>query len=302
MKAVASNPRVAFQLASERASLKGPGGKRLLVHLVVNVEHWPFAAAMPRAVLPSPHGRETIPDVCNFSWAEYGIRCGLPRLIELFGAQGLPASASVNLDVIRVYPQAAEAMRRAGWEFIGHGLVQQAVTGVGEEEQIRRVATELAEFAGGPVRGWLSPGLRETAITPDLLAEQGFSYCMNWGIDDLPCWMATRTGRLMAMPYSMELNDSVVFAVQNQPAADFATRIMDTIAWFDRPEAAGRTAVLGIGLHPHLIAVPHRLVHLARALEALAARDDVAFLTGSEIADWYAAAEPHPDDRGDTGP
>jgi len=52
--------------------------------------------------------------------------------------------------------------------------------------------------------------------------------------------------------------------------------------------------VLAIGLHPHLIGVPHRIGYLAQMLDLLMARDDTVFMTGSQIADWYAAAEPAP--------
>ena len=33
---------------------------------------------MPRTILTPPHGIGNVPDVPNFSWAEYGLRCGLP--------------------------------------------------------------------------------------------------------------------------------------------------------------------------------------------------------------------------------
>jgi hypothetical protein len=48
--------------------------------------------------------------------------------------------------------------------------------------------------------------------------------------------------------------------------------------------------VFTIGLHPHLIAVPHRIGYLARILDLLQARDDAVFMTGSGIADWFMAS------------
>ncbi len=47
--------------------------------------------------------------------------------------------------------------------------------------------------------------------------------------------------------------------------------------------------MLGFGLHPHLIGVPHRLPYLAGMLDLLQARDDVVFMTGAQIADWFTA-------------
>ena len=47
-----TNPRVPFQMTSERKPLKPPKkGKNLIVHVVVNVEYWPFDQPMPRKTL-----------------------------------------------------------------------------------------------------------------------------------------------------------------------------------------------------------------------------------------------------------
>ena len=105
-----SNPRIPYRLSSQGPKLPPLKGKRILVHLVVNVENWQFDQPMPRTIITPPHGKETVPDVPNFSWADYGMRAGLPRILEAFDKRGLPASTSCNAGVIDAYPQAAEAM------------------------------------------------------------------------------------------------------------------------------------------------------------------------------------------------
>ncbi|MDO8876702.1 MAG: hypothetical protein Q7V40_11425, partial [Pseudolabrys sp.] len=67
-----ANPRIPYQLSSARKPLPPLKGKRILVHLVVNVENWQFDQPMPRSIVTPPHGKETVPDVPNFSWADYG--------------------------------------------------------------------------------------------------------------------------------------------------------------------------------------------------------------------------------------
>ena len=37
-----SNPRVPYELASKRKQLTPPNGKPIIVHVVMNVEYWPF--------------------------------------------------------------------------------------------------------------------------------------------------------------------------------------------------------------------------------------------------------------------
>jgi hypothetical protein len=64
----------------------------------------------------------------------------------------------------------------------------------------------------------------------------------------------------------------------------------DTVAAFDK-EYDGGSRILPIGLHPHLMGVPHRIGYLERMIDDLLGRDDVIFMTGSQIADWFIAAE-----------
>ena len=108
-----SNPRIPYRMSSERPSLPPMQGRKILVNLVVNVENWQFDQPMPRTIITPPHGKETVPDVPNFSWADYGMRAGLPPILKLFADLGLPASTSTNAGVIAAYPQAARAMRRS---------------------------------------------------------------------------------------------------------------------------------------------------------------------------------------------
>ncbi len=288
---MSSNPRIPYRLASARPTLVPPGGKPLILHLVVNVEHWQFDQAMPRKILTAPHGRESIPDVPNFGWVEYGMRCGMPRILEMFADRGVPASASINAGVVDAYPACAEAIHAAGWEFIGHGIHQRSVEAETDEAGLIAAALDkLKRFTGEPVRGWLSPGLRETFDTPDLLKAAGIEYVCDWVLDDLPCWMTTSHGPMIAMPYTLEINDSVIYAVERHSSLEMHQRLKDTLEAFDR-EPGREPRVLTLALHPHLIGVPHRIGYLAKMLDLLQIRDDTVFMTGGRIADWFVAAD-----------
>ncbi len=142
-----TNPRIAYRMSSARKRLSPPDGKPLIVHLVVNVEHWRFEHAMPRKIITAPHGAERVPDIPNYSWAEYGMRCGMPRILDLFAERGVPASTSINAGVVDAYPECAEAMLEAGWEFIGHGMHQESMQAeAAEAELIQAVLDKLARF------------------------------------------------------------------------------------------------------------------------------------------------------------
>jgi hypothetical protein len=140
----------------------------------------------------------------------------------------------------------------------------------------------------------MGPGFAQTFDTPDHLARHGIEFNMDWVVDDLPCWMRTRHGPIIAMPYAFELNDSLAYTVERQSSPELFTRIQDTVATFE-PELPSQPRVLTLGLHPHQIGVPHRVGYLARGLRLLQQRNDVVFMTGGAIADWYRAVEPPTD-------
>lgn len=265
-----------------------------MVHLVVNVENWTFDQSMPRTIITPPHGKETIPDVPNFSWVDYGMRAGLPRIIRAIRERGLPASTSFNASVIDAYPEAAETMLKAGWEFIGHGMHQKSLNHGGDERvAIEQSLEKIRNFTGTQPQGWLSPGLRETFQTPDILAQCGIRYVCDWVIDDLPNWMSVEKGSLIQMPYNLELNDSIIWAIEKHASNEFYLRLENTLKIFER-ESHEQPKVLALGLHPHLIGVPHRFGFFEQMLDLLLANDNVCFMTGSQIADWYSAQEPAP--------
>lgn len=289
---MSTNPRIPYEMAHQRKPLPAPGGKPLIVHLVVNVENWRFDAGMPRKIITAPHGAESVPDVPNFSWAEYGMRVGMSRILKLFADRGVPASTSINAAVIDTYPACAEAMRAAGWEFIGHGMHQKSMQGEADEAGLIAAALEkIAAFTGTKTRGWLGPGLKESVDTPDILAAHGVEYVCDWVLDDLPAWMTTKHGPLIAMPYNVEVNDSIIYAIEKHSSGEMFRRLETTLETFETELSPDSPRVLALGLHPHLIAVPHRFPYLVRMLDLLLARSDTVFMTGSEIADWFVAAD-----------
>lgn len=286
---MSTNPRVPYQLASQRAPLAPPPGGRLIVHVVVNIENWRFDDGMPRKLLPAPHGVETVPDVPNFSWAEYGMRCGMPRLFETLGRRGLPVTCAFNASVIETYPSLARAVRDAGWEFMGHGLHQKSVsTEDGEAALIGEAIARIADFTGEAVQGWLGPGLRQSDRTLDILEAEGIRYCCDWVLDDLPVWMKTARSAMIGVPYSLEINDSVIYAVEKHASREMHDRLVQTLDVYGAELTHG-PRIVTLGLHPHLIAVPHRFAWFEKMLDMLQARDDAVFMTGVQIADWFAA-------------
>ena len=258
-----SRSRIPFSESWDRPPLASPDGRPLIVQIVVNLELWRFDAALPRSLLPAPHGEPRIPDVPNYSWVEYGLRSGLPRIMRLFDSLAIPASASVNALLFEAEPAIGERVVEAGWELVGHGTEQRALAAGTERETVRATLDMLEEFSGSRPRGWLGPGLQETFDTPDVLVGAGIDYVLDWAVDDLPVWMDTRHGPLLAVPYSLEINDSLLFGVERHPSREIAVRVADTLKTFEQ-EAESEPRIVTLGLHPPPDRHPPSL-HLPRA-------------------------------------
>ena len=287
-----SNPRVPFRLGTDAPALQPLDGCRLICHVFVNVEHWPFDRPMPRKMLDAPHGKDPWPDVPNFSWVEYGLRQGMPRIARALAARGIPASAAINASVIDTYPTCAALVRDSGWEFIGHGYEQRSMHWEPDEaDVIRRSIERLERYTGKKVRGWLGPGIAQTEHTPELLRANGIDHCYDWMVDDIPVWLKTRDGPLLGLPYTLETNDVPTFAIEKHASPVYFDRVRDTVEALE-PELATQPRVLTLALHSHVIGVPHRFKYLLAALDWLQRRDDCVFVTGSRIADWFVAQCP----------
>lgn len=276
----------------KRPKLTLPGDARVAVWTIVNVENWSPAGAMPRTVLPPPMAVPLLPDVPNWAWHEYGMRVGFWRFLETLNARKLKASFAVNGTACELYREACEAAHEAGWDFMGHGWVQKPMHKVEDQKSaIADTIRAIKDFTGKPPRGWESPGLTETDETLDLLAEAGIEYVADWVMDEQPLPLKTAHGEIVSVPYTVEINDVVMSAVQQQPSDEIFRRGRDQ---FDRLYLDGRTAprVMAISIHPYLTGVPHRIKYLEMLYDYILGHEGVVMWTGAEILDWYRTQVP----------
>ena len=279
--------RLDYQPIHQRRPLKLPGDARVAVWTIVNIENWQPTGPMPRTVLPPPMGQPLLPDVPNWAWHEYGMRVGFWRFHEVLSSRGLKASFALNGSCCELYPQACQAALDAGWDFMGHGFVQQPMHRTADQKgAIEDTIAAITKFTGRPPRGWESPGLTETDETLDLLAEAGIEYIADWVLDDQPVTLSTRAGGIVSVPYTVEVNDVVMTAIQQAPADEIFRRGRDQ---FDRLYQEGKDIprVMAISIHPYLTGVPHRIKYLEALYDHILGHDGVMMWTGAEILDWY---------------
>ncbi|MFH1555813.1 MAG: polysaccharide deacetylase family protein, partial [Pseudomonadota bacterium] len=263
--------RISFSPISRRPKLSLPGGARMAVWVIVNIEEWNPRETMPRTVLTPPAGGSPTPDIPNWAWHEYGNRVGFWRMLEVFDDFALPAVLAINGSAISSYAPIAEAALERKWEFMGHGFSQKNMQKVPDErEDIAKTTQAIAAFTGKRPRGWLGPGLTETWETPDILVEQGYDYVCDWVLDDQPVVLKTRTTPIVNIPYTQECNDVAMMLIQHHKASEYYDRAIDQFEQIHH-DSRDSARIMALVVHPYIMGAPHRLKHFRKIFETMKA-------------------------------
>jgi allantoinase len=279
--------RCDYSAVVDRPPLKLPGNARVVFWSIVNLEVWDIGKPMARQVLAAPTGQVLLPDVPNWSWHEYGMRVGVWRFFDLFKRRKIRPTLAINARVVEDYTRVADEAKKDGWEFMGHSYEQGPIHKEPDQKaMIWRSLDTLEKFVGKRPIGWLGPGLTQTLETPEYLAEAGVKYIGDWVYDDEPTMIRTAKGPLVTLPYTMEINDIPMMAVQHHESEYLTRRAIDQ---FERLHAEGgeRVKIFALAIHPYLSGQPHRIKYLEAIYEHAKKFDGVLYWTGEEIYDWY---------------
>jgi peptidoglycan/xylan/chitin deacetylase (PgdA/CDA1 family) len=273
-----------------RPDFTWPGGKRLAVYVALGVEAYEFGEGMTENLVP---GGQAAHDVLNASWRDYGNRVGTWRLMAMMRSLDLPLTILLNTAVYDEAPSLCAAFSEQGCEIVAHGRSNSdTMAGMSEPEErryIEGVTTAISRAEGRPPAGWASPWIAETPTTPDTLHEAGYRYLLDWCMDDQPSWLTTRSGRLLSVPYSQEINDSSTMIGRMAGAGEFADMIVDQ---FDQllEDSTQQPVVMSVILHSFISGQPFRLRRVRQALAHIAAHQAAIWrTTPGEIASFIHA-------------
>jgi hypothetical protein len=268
-----------------------PADRPLAVSVNVMLEGW----AAPDAPGIGPMGNPLRPGTVDLqarSWAEYGARVGAHRLLDLLDREGVRAVFYTSGVVADHYPALPASITARGHVVAAHGWSQGTLppylTPEAEAADIARCVDVLTGSAGTPPTGWLSPRCTPSAITSALLAKAGFIWHADMFDSDLPYPLETPAGRLVGMPFTMEVNDMPLYIrYGNEP--DAFTRTLERIVsgW---PRLGAPFGCLDITVHAHVFGRPYGAIALLDSLDVVR-RSRLAWLTDhAELAALYQQA------------
>lgn len=284
--------RAPYSAIVDRPKLQLPSNGRMLVWLIVNVEHWSIERAMPRTVLSPPMGQPLLPDVPNWAWHEYGMRVGFWRIYDALNQRGIVPTMATNGVVCETYPRIVESALHKGWEIMGHGFVQGPMHKLeNQQEAIQATVDAIKRFSGKAPVGWESPGLTENDHTLDCLSQSGIEYVADWVLDDQPVWLDAQPKPVLSVPYTVELNDIPMMLLQQNRSEEMLLRGIDQ---FERlwQESETIPRVMAISVHPYVTGVAHRIGYFEKLLDHIQSRAGVVIQTGEQISNWYRKQVP----------
>src|SRR5260370_10628215 len=166
-----------------------PTGKRIAVVFNVCLEAWSDGKAPGISPMGNPLPAGVL-DTMAISWAGYGVKRGIARLLDAFARHRAKASVMVNAVIAERAPEAVKAVADAGHEVLSHSYAMDVIPALLSDDEeranISRCTGLLEKASGRKVVGWLSPRGTSRAETPCLLTEAGYHlYCYVLD-DDLP--------------------------------------------------------------------------------------------------------------------
>jgi hypothetical protein len=270
-----------------------PEGKALAVSVSIMLEGWTDDSAPGIGPMGNPL-KAGVLDLQGRSWAEYGPRVGAWRLLDILAAAKVSAVFYVSGVLAERYPELIRAIVAGGHDVAAHSWGQNIIpatqTAEDEARDLDRCIEVLRQASGRRPRGWLSPRCTPSQRTTDLLAGHGFLWHADFFDSDLPRQIATPSGPMVAMPFTMEVNDMPLY-IRYGAKPEAYTQILERIVagW---PSLGNCPGCLDLTVHAHVFGRPAGALEFAQSLAAVKKYADWAWLTNHlALAEaWSSAA------------
>jgi peptidoglycan/xylan/chitin deacetylase (PgdA/CDA1 family) len=224
----------------------------------------------------------------SLSQGRYGIRRGLPRILDLLDERGLRATFYVPGYTAELYPQEIGEIRRSGHEIGHHGYLHERPDTLSPEQEraVMEKGIEALDRAVGvrPV-GYRSPAWEITPTTLELLGELGFLYDSSGMGDDIPYVERYGERSIVELPVQWLLDDWPQFGFSLDSGGRIANPDKVFQIWseeFDGLYEEG--AYFLLTMHPEVIGRPHRMALLDRLMRHIMGYPNVWWATAEEVA------------------
>eukprot|EP00933_Yihiella_yeosuensis_P074518 TRINITY_DN83475_c0_g1_i1.p1 TRINITY_DN83475_c0_g1~~TRINITY_DN83475_c0_g1_i1.p1 ORF type:complete len:510 (+),score=102.21 TRINITY_DN83475_c0_g1_i1:114-1643(+) len=256
------------------------GGSKVVVIPVVNVEVFTPGCGGPSI---QPH-LQSVPELANKGWRDYGNRRGLERMSRMFKELGIKATAVINSEAAQL-DSVAKVLKESGWELGAHGINNSSgaakMDRTQEEAYFKKTLDDLQASLGSRPTSWLTPGFSVTERTPELAAKAGIQSFLDFVDDEVPYHIVHEDGgRTLCIPYCMETNDFSLVLTKHYDGRQYAQAIEDHVTQLAKEDGE---KVVCLGMHTFVAGTPARVLALTEALARLKKLPGVRFATAAEV-------------------
>lgn len=282
---------------------KWPGGARLAVQIVMNYEEGseysiPDGDGFSETYLTEVPGASLGPgkrDLIVESIYEYGSRAGFWRLMRIFGERKIPVTVFGAALALERNPEAARAIRDAGYEVCSHGyrwVGFQDMSEAQEREEMRKAIASIERTMGERPYGWYCRYAPSENTRRLVVEEGGFLYDSDAYNDDLPYWTKVGEQQHLVIPYTLDVNDMKFSVAPGFTSPSGYYEYMRDA--FDVLYREGKThpKMMSIGLHTRLAGRPGRAAALERFLDYVLEHKRVWIARRIDIARHWIAHHP----------
>ncbi|NOK22744.1 polysaccharide deacetylase family protein [Corallococcus carmarthensis] len=263
-----------------------PGGARLAISLSLQFE----AGAQPErgASSPFPPIDAKYPDLPVATWYEYGVREGIPRLLEMFSRRGVQVTSHMVGQAVERNPALAKEIVERGHEAAAHGQTwtpQFSMTPEEERASYEANVRAIQRATGQTPVGFNAFWMRGTPRTLEILQDLGFLYHIDDVSRDEPFVVDVRGKPFAVVPYTLGMNDILNFESRNYTADQFASELKNE---FDAlyAEAGERRRMMSISMHDRISGRPGRVKMLEEFIRYAQRQPGVWFARKDALARW----------------
>lgn len=266
-----------------------PNGKRIAVVFNVCLEAWSDGKAPGISPMGNPLPAGVL-DTMAISWAAYGIKTGIYRLLDAFERQGAKTSVMVNAVVAERAPDAVKAVADGGHEVLSHSYAMDVIPALLSDEEerknIERCTRLLEQASGQRIRGWLSPRGTSRKETPKLLADAGYRWYGDVFDTDLPYVRRFGDKRIVAIPLSYDVNDMPSMKYGNAPK--MMLEAFEEVVGIAR-ERDDELRIIDVTSHAHIFGHHRGAYYYEKIIEKAVSANDIWIGTRAQIADHVLA-------------
>ncbi len=279
---------------NRRNPIGWPEGAKIALLFCVSWETWPDDLGTNASHQRSNRGR--LPENAIYKQdmgvvmdRQFGEKVGIWRILDLFDREGVKATFFLNGKTAEQNIDAVKELVAKGHELAAQPYIHEYTVTLDKEGERKLIQASIDAFqkvAGVKPLGYLSPGVRPTPNTIDLIADMGFTWSSDCIDEDVPYTVGPRNKPIVMMPKDFHPNDYTTYETGSRSPRELFSLLIDQ---FDYLYAEGATSpkVMGVTMHPFLAGRGYRAKIFQDFIRHARSHPNVWFARGIDIAKWF---------------